>query len=90
MVEKMKSQLVAAADRAAMSVAYGQEAADHYGIQYGFIGTVAKLAMRQPFVLFKGLTFQKLCLPGAFRPGDHHNKMLRPGLCVVHASPQYL
>ncbi|MCV4555964.1 hypothetical protein OFP15_27380, partial [Escherichia coli] len=36
------------------------------------IGTVAKLAMRQPFVLFKGLTFQKLCLPGAFRPGDHH------------------
>ena len=53
-------------------------------------GTVAKLAMRQPFVLFKGLTFQKLCLPGAFRPGDHHNQMLRPGLCVVHASPQYL
>ncbi|WP_395239066.1 efflux RND transporter permease subunit, partial [Salmonella sp. SKLX110369] len=45
----------------------------------GFSGTVAKLAMRQPFVLFKGLTFQKLCLPGAFRPGDHHNKMLRPG-----------
>ncbi len=34
-------------------------------IQHG--GTVAKLAMRQPFVLFKGLTFQKLCLPGAFR-----------------------
>ncbi|RWU32597.1 hypothetical protein EKL38_24920, partial [Salmonella enterica subsp. enterica serovar Typhimurium] len=27
-----------------------------------FRGTVAKLAMRQPFVLFKGLTFQKLCL----------------------------
>ncbi|ORJ47526.1 alcohol dehydrogenase, partial (plasmid) [Kluyvera intermedia] len=27
------------------------------------VGTVAKLAMRQPFVLFKGLTFQKLCLP---------------------------
>ncbi|MBS2194980.1 DUF3330 domain-containing protein, partial [Salmonella enterica subsp. enterica serovar 1,4,[5],12:i:-] len=44
----------------------------------GAEGTVAKLAMRQPFVLFKGLTFQKLCLPGAFRPGDHHNKMLRP------------
>ncbi|MGT7092561.1 recombinase family protein, partial [Escherichia coli] len=35
----------------------------------GLDGTVAKLAMRQPFVLFKGLTFQKLCLPGAFRPG---------------------
>ncbi|MDS7284173.1 protein RepA, partial [Klebsiella pneumoniae] len=29
----------------------------------GYDGTVAKLAMRQPFVLFKGLTFQKLCLP---------------------------
>ncbi|MGY0265860.1 IS1 family transposase, partial [Citrobacter freundii] len=28
----------------------------------GVGGTVAKLAMRQPFVLFKGLTFQKLCL----------------------------
>ncbi len=59
-------------------------------VESNFFGTVAKLAMRQPFVLFKGLTFQKLCLPGAFRPGDHHNKMLRPGLCVVHASPQYL
>ncbi|MEZ0837359.1 recombinase family protein, partial [Klebsiella pneumoniae] len=52
------------------------------GVRIEFLkegGTVAKLAMRQPFVLFKGLTFQKLCLPGAFRPGDHHNKMLRPG-----------
>ncbi|MBC6816030.1 EvpB/family type VI secretion protein, partial [Acinetobacter baumannii] len=49
-------------------------------IRFNNMGTVAKLAMRQPFVLFKGLTFQKLCLPGAFRPGDHHNKMLRPGL----------
>ncbi|MEK8897336.1 hypothetical protein P2P40_27840, partial [Escherichia coli] len=28
---------------------------------FGVKGTVAKLAMRQPFVLFKGLTFQKLC-----------------------------
>ncbi|WP_337100631.1 hypothetical protein, partial [Escherichia coli] len=41
--------------------------------EHAIKGTVAKLAMRQPFVLFKGLTFQKLCLPGAFRPGDHHN-----------------
>ncbi|MCE1345404.1 hypothetical protein LWV32_27190, partial [Enterobacter asburiae] len=49
------------------------------GFDPSWRGTVAKLAMRQPFVLFKGLTFQKLCLPGAFRPGDHHNKMLRPG-----------
>ncbi len=62
----------------------------HETVSLTCAGTVAKLAMRQPFVLFKGLTFQKLCLPGAFRPGDHHNKMLRPGLCVVHASPQYL
>ncbi|WP_181817466.1 hypothetical protein, partial [Escherichia coli] len=46
-------------------------------VEHAHNGTVAKLAMRQPFVLFKGLTFQKLCLPGAFRPGDHHNKMLR-------------
>ncbi|MFK6768269.1 nuclear transport factor 2 family protein, partial [Acinetobacter baumannii] len=44
-----------------------------HGRFQGLDGTVAKLAMRQPFVLFKGLTFQKLCLPGAFRPGDHHN-----------------
>ncbi|MGQ5735488.1 hypothetical protein ACUNI2_27485, partial [Serratia sp. IR-2025] len=49
----------------------------HYSVMVNTIrGTVAKLAMRQRFVLFKGLTFQKLCLPGAFRPGDHHNKML--------------
>ncbi|WP_308378274.1 DUF4158 domain-containing protein, partial [Serratia marcescens] len=53
--------------------------ANRLGFAVQLCGTVAKLAMRQPFVLFKGLTFQKLCLPGAFRPGDHHNKMLRPG-----------
>ncbi|MDS0727823.1 hypothetical protein, partial [Escherichia coli] len=47
---------------------------DRVGEVVDKIGTVAKLAMRQPFVLFKGLTFQKLCLPGVFRPGDHHNK----------------
>ncbi len=34
------------------------------------LGTVAKLAMRQPFVLFKGLTFQKLCLPAHFARGS--------------------
>ncbi|EMW0229899.1 hypothetical protein AADY61_004178 [Salmonella enterica] len=38
--KKTKNHLDAAADRAAMSVAYGQEAADHYGIQYGFIRPV--------------------------------------------------
>ncbi|OXV39552.1 NADPH-dependent FMN reductase, partial [Escherichia coli] len=47
------------------------------------MGTVAKLAMRQPFVLFKGLTFQKLCLPVAFRPCDLHTKILKPGRCSV-------
>ncbi|WP_411899075.1 pyridoxamine 5'-phosphate oxidase family protein, partial [Salmonella enterica] len=39
----------------------------NFGYEYQngrwIFGTVAKLAMRQPFVLFKGLTFQKLCLP---------------------------
>lgn len=77
-------------DEFRMKPAPGAEPVKWYKSAYGGKGTVAKLAMRQPFVLFKGLTFQKLCLPGAFRPGDHHNKMLRPGLCVVHASPQYL
>nr|QQQ58150.1 IS3 family transposase [Citrobacter freundii] len=28
-----------------------------------------KVSDEAAFVLFKGLTFQKLCLPGAFRPG---------------------
>ncbi|MCM7811577.1 recombinase family protein, partial [Enterobacter hormaechei] len=36
---------------------------DRPGLTACLKGTVAKLAMRQPFVLFKGLTFQKLCLP---------------------------
>ena len=42
-------------------------------------GTVAKLAMRQPFVLFKGLTFQNSAYQAHFAR-DHHNKMLRHGL----------
>ena len=37
-----------------------------------------KLAMRQPFVLFKGLVFKNSAYRRAFRPWDHHNKMLRP------------
>ncbi|EMT82350.1 hypothetical protein ABNIH5_19724 [Acinetobacter baumannii ABNIH5] len=32
------------------------------------VGTVAKLAMRQPFVLFKGLTFQKTLLTRRISP----------------------
>ncbi|MGS7960057.1 IS1 family transposase, partial [Escherichia coli] len=51
----------------------GKSTAGHQRYLCSHCGTVAKLAMRQRFVLFKGLTFQKLCLPGAFRPGDHHN-----------------
>ncbi|TDJ78990.1 alcohol dehydrogenase, partial [Klebsiella pneumoniae] len=31
---------------------------DAYSVKPSPKGTVAKLAMRQPFVLFKGLTFQ--------------------------------
>ncbi|EBR8158329.1 hypothetical protein DOA20_24690 [Salmonella enterica subsp. enterica serovar Newport] len=38
--KKTKSQLVAAADRAAMSVAYGREAADHEDIPYSLVQSV--------------------------------------------------
>ncbi|EEL0343758.1 hypothetical protein G3601_003853 [Salmonella enterica] len=38
--KKTKIRLITAADRADMSVAYGLEAAEHYGIQYGFIRSV--------------------------------------------------
>lgn len=82
--------LCESAKAGAVLIFWHELAINGYASMNAIKGTVAKLAMRQPFVLFKGLTFQKLCLPGAFRPGDHHNKMLRPGLCVVHASPQYL
>ncbi|ORG07336.1 alcohol dehydrogenase, partial [Salmonella enterica subsp. enterica serovar Typhimurium] len=40
-----------------------QPRVDSHRVLLQKLGTVAKLAMRQPFVLFKGLTFQKLCLP---------------------------
>ncbi len=33
------------------------------------VGTVAKLAMRQPFVLFKGLTFQNSAYQAHFAQG---------------------
>ncbi|MCK3629540.1 hypothetical protein MZH72_27270, partial [Escherichia coli] len=39
----------------------GLELGQEEGTLHKLAGTVAKLAMRQPFVLFKGLTFQKLC-----------------------------
>nr|VXZ92928.1 Uncharacterised protein [Klebsiella pneumoniae] len=41
------------------------------------VGTVAKLAMRQPLSYSKALHFKTL-LTGRISPGDHHNKMLRP------------
>ncbi|WP_247180168.1 recombinase family protein, partial [Escherichia coli] len=53
-------------DRLARSVPDARGIADILqarGAKLALGGTVAKLAMRQPFVLFKGLTFQKLCLP---------------------------
>jgi len=68
--------------------AYLYRAVDNRGSTVDF-GTVAKFALKQPFILLKILKFQILCSPGASRPGDHRNKMVRPGLCVVHASPQY-
>lgn len=49
-------------------------------------GTVAKIMMRQLLVLLKGLIFQRLCSPDAFRPEDDQNKMMRPDLSVAHAS----
>ncbi|SLY51172.1 putative alcohol dehydrogenase class III [Klebsiella variicola] len=49
-----------------------------------------KFTLGWPFVLLKVITFQRLCSPDAFRPADLHNKILRPGLYAVRASPQYL
>ncbi len=39
------------------------------GSEADLIGTVAKLAMRQPFVLFKGLTFQNSAYQAHFAQG---------------------
>ena len=38
-------------------------------------GHCCKVSDEAAFVLFKGLTFQKLCLRARISP-DHHNKML--------------
>ncbi|MFC2790631.1 recombinase family protein, partial [Escherichia coli] len=54
--ERVKSGL-------AVAKARGKRLGRQAGVRPKSDGTVAKLAMRQPFVLFKGLTFQKLCLP---------------------------
>ncbi|WP_265889264.1 hypothetical protein, partial [Enterobacter hormaechei] len=52
-------------DRIDIIKAFPKSVVNNYSPLYcqSIFGTVAKLAMRQPFVLFKGLTFQKLCLP---------------------------
>ncbi|MDL9620796.1 dihydrodipicolinate synthase family protein, partial [Escherichia coli] len=66
--ESLKGFLDAVRDIDGFNVLNGPDSLIHKGFVEGCsAGTVAKLAMRQPFVLFKGLTFQKLCLPGAFR-----------------------
>ena len=36
----------------------------------------------------KALHFKNSAYQADLRRGDYHNKMLRPGLCVVHASPE--
>ncbi|MCH6048230.1 recombinase family protein, partial [Salmonella enterica] len=54
--------MVTRVDRLARSIKDLQDIVYALNQQGVTLGTVAKLAMRQPFVLFKGLTFQKLCL----------------------------
>lgn len=39
-VKGAKKRLIKAIDCAAMSIAYGREAADHYGVAYGLIQSV--------------------------------------------------
>ncbi len=53
-------------------------------------GTVAKILMSSPFVLLKGLIFQRLCSPDASRLGDAQNKIILPDLSVAPASLQCL
>jgi hypothetical protein len=49
-----------------------------------------KVSDEAAFCLIQRPYISKTLLTGRISPGDHHNKMLRLGLCVVHASPQYL
>ncbi len=49
-----------------------------------------KVSDEAAFCLIQRPYISKTLLTRRISPGDHHNKMLRPGLCVVHASPQYL
>lgn len=54
------------------------------------IGHCCKVSDEAAFCLIQRPYISKTLLTRRISPGDHHNKMLRPGLCVVHASPQYL
>ncbi len=53
-------------------------------------GHCCKVSDEAAFCLIQRPYISKTLLTGRISPGDHHNKMLRLGLCVVHASPQYL
>jgi hypothetical protein len=53
-------------------------------------GHCCKVSDEAAFCLIQRPYISKTLLTGRISPGDHHNKMLRHGLCVVHASPQYL
>ncbi len=53
-------------------------------------GHCCKVSDEAAFCLIQRPYISKTLLTERISPGDHHNKMLRLGLCVVHASPQYL
>ncbi len=53
-------------------------------------GHCCKVSDEAAFCLIQRPYISKTLLTRRISPRDHHNKMLRPGLCVVHASPQYL
>ncbi len=65
---------------------------EHRQIKYknNVIGHCCKVSDEAAFCLIQRPYISKTLLTRRISPGDHHNKMLRPGLCVVHASPQYL
>ncbi|WP_404841852.1 NADPH:quinone reductase [Citrobacter amalonaticus] len=54
------------------------------------VGHCCKVSDEAAFCLIQRPYISKTLLTRRISPRDHHNKMLRPGLCVVHASPQYL
>ncbi|QED72453.1 hypothetical protein FTV92_25390 (plasmid) [Escherichia coli] len=55
-----------------------------------FMRHCCKVSDEAAFCLIQRPYISKTLLTRRISPRDHHNKMLRPGLCVVHASPQYL